>query len=223
MAWIMPDEAGNRRSRRRHYDGMDCTTCREAISADLDGESSREERAAVDDHLAECASCRTWALDAGRLHRQMRLRPAESVPDLAPAILAKAHPPSVGRWEWIRTALVVVALTELVLSVPALFGVDAGASVHVARHVGSLSAALAVGLLYAAWKPVRAYGLLPIALALAGCMLITSAIDLANGRVDALAEAHHVLELVAVVLLWALAGRPLPRIGGRTHAAKMMA
>jgi hypothetical protein len=145
------------------------------------------------------------------------------VPDLAPAILAKAHPPNPGRWEWIRTALAVVALTELVLSVPALFGVDAGASVHVARHVGSLSAALAVGLLYAAWKPVRAYGLLPIALALAGCMLITSAIDLANGRVDAIGEAHHVLELVSVALLWALAGWPLPRIGRRPHTAKMVA
>jgi hypothetical protein len=144
-------------------------------------------------------------------------RPAEAVPDLGPSILAKAHPPNAGRWEWIRTALAVVALTELVLSVPALFGVDAGASIHVARHVGSLSAALAVGLLYAAWKPVRAYGLLPIALALAGCLLVTSLVDLASGRVDALGETHHVLDLVAVTLLWALAGWPLPRLGGRTR------
>jgi hypothetical protein len=70
---------------------------------------------------------------------------------------------------------------------------------------------------------VRAYGLLPIALALAGCMVITSVIDIINGRVDALGEAHHVLDLVAVVLLWALAGRPMPRIGQRLRTAKMMA
>jgi hypothetical protein len=50
----------------------------------------------------------------------------------------------------------------------------------------------------AAWKPVRAYGLLPITLALAGCLLVTSLVDLANGRVGALGEAHHVLDLVAV-------------------------
>ncbi len=156
MALMMPDRHGNLRGRRHHYVDMDCTTCRQAISADLDGEASRDERAAVESHLAGCAGCRAWALDASRLHRLVRLRPAEMVPDLAPAILARAHPPNPGRWEWIRTALAVVALTELVLSVPALFGFDAGASVHVARHVGSLSAALAVGLLYAAWKPVRA-------------------------------------------------------------------
>jgi predicted anti-sigma-YlaC factor YlaD len=196
---------------------MDCTTCREAISAAMDGEATPDERAAIDGHLASCAECRAWSLTASRAHRLVRLRPAEAVPDLAPAILARAHPPNAGRWEWIRTALAVVALTELVLSVPALFGVDSGATVHVARHVGSLSAALAVGLLYAAWKPVRAYGLLPIALALAGCLLVTSLVDVANGRVDALGEAHHVLDLGAVVLLWALAGWPLPRFGGRAR------
>jgi predicted anti-sigma-YlaC factor YlaD len=196
---------------------MDCTTCREAISAALDGEAAPAERAAIDDHLAGCGPCRAWSSTASHAHRLVRLRPAEPVPDLAPAILAKAHPPNAGRGEWIRTALAVVALTELVLSVPALFGVDAGASVHVARHVGSLSAALAVGLVYAAWKPVRAYGLLPIALALAGCLLATSLVDLANGRVDALGEAHHVLDLVAVTLLWALAGWPLPRTSGRAQ------
>ncbi len=53
-------------------------------------------------------------------------------------------------------------------------------------------------------------------------MLITSAIDLVNGRVDAIGEAHHVLELVSVALLWALAGWPLPRIGRRPHTAKMV-
>jgi predicted anti-sigma-YlaC factor YlaD len=197
---------------------MDCTTCREAVSAALDGESTAAERTAVDHHLTTCTSCRAWSLGASQVHRLVRLRPAEAVPDLAPAILAKAHPPQAGRWEWIRTALAVVAVTELVLSVPALLGADSGATVHVARHVGSLSAALAVGLLYAAWKPVRAYGLLPIALALGGCLLVTSFIDLGNGRVDAVGEAHHVLDLVAVALLWALAGRPLPRLGGRAPA-----
>jgi len=192
---------------------MDCRTCREALSAALDGEATPTERAAVDDHLATCDECRAWSADAAQVHRLVRLRPAEAVPDLAPAILARAHPPNAGRGEWIRTALAVVALTELLLSVPALFGIDAGASVHVARHVGSLSAALAVGLLYAAWRPVRAYGLLPITLALAGCLLVTSAVDVVNGRVGALGEAHHVLDLVAVALLWALAGWPLPRAG----------
>ena len=54
--------------------------------------------------------------------------------------------------------------------------------------------------------------LLPIALALAGCMLITGVVDLASGRVDAVGEAPHVLDLVAVALLRALAGRARVRV-----------
>src|SRR5262245_3184698 len=122
---------GTPEAARRTKAVMDCTTCRELLSAVLDGETTAAERAATDQHLAGCRACRAWSDAASRVHRLVRLRPAETVPDLAPAILAKAHPPNAGRWEWIRTALAVVALTELVLSVPALFGVDAGASVHV--------------------------------------------------------------------------------------------
>jgi len=43
-------------------------------------------------------------------------------------------------------------------------------------------------------------------------MLITSVVDLASGRVDAVGEAHHVLDLVAVALLRALAGRARVRV-----------
>jgi predicted anti-sigma-YlaC factor YlaD len=71
-----------------------------------------------------------------------------------------------------------------------------------------MSAALAVGLVYAAWRPVRAFGLLPITGALAACMVVTAALDLAGGRAGALGEAHHVLDLAGLVLLWVLAGAP---------------
>ena len=66
-----------------------------------------------------------------------------------------------------RWALFVVALTQLVLAAPALLlGEDAGATVHVARELGSFDVALAVGLLVAAWQPARAWGLLPVIAAL---------------------------------------------------------
>ena len=81
------------------------------------------------------------------LHRMVRVREAEVVPDLTAAILGAApatgaavarrraaEPVSVARW-----ALFVVALTQLVLAGPALLlGEDAGATVHVARELGSV-------------------------------------------------------------------------------------
>ena len=49
------------------------------------------------------------------------------------------------------------------IAVPALiFGSDAGLPVHTARHLGSFDVALAVGFLFAAWRPSRIPGLLPV-------------------------------------------------------------
>ena len=120
-----------------------------------------------------------------------------------------------------RWALLTVALTELALGLPGLvLGEDAGASVHVARHLGSLSIALAIGMVYAAWRPERAYGLLPVAGALAACMLLTAILDVTDGRAGAVAESHHALEVAALVLLWLLAGAPRP--GGRRQPLKAL-
>jgi predicted anti-sigma-YlaC factor YlaD len=194
---------------------VNCDDCRDALSADLDGETTPAERRRTDEHLTTCPACRTYAGDLAALHRTVRLRPADAVPDLSRAILARAHPPKAGRGQWVRVGLAVLALVELVLAIPALFGHSVGADIHTARHIGSLSTALAVGFLYAAWRPVRAYGLLPIALALAGTIAVTAGIDLVEGHASALGESHHLLELAAVVFLWLLAGRPVPRIGRR--------
>jgi hypothetical protein len=136
------------------------------------------------------------------------VRSAPPVPDLTTTILARAHPPSLGRGEWTRTALTVVALTQLVLAVPALLGHDTGATVHLARHIGALTAALSIGYLYAAWRPIRAFGLLPMAVAVAATMLFTAVLDVVQGRVALAGETTHVLDVAALVLLWMLAGRP---------------
>jgi predicted anti-sigma-YlaC factor YlaD len=201
------------------YSGMECQDCRVIVSARLDGEASPTESAAADGHLAACGDCQAWSVEAGRLHRLVRVQPAPAVPDLTTSILARAHPPSVGRGEWIRTALAVVALTQLALAVPALLGHDTGATVHLARHIGALTAALAIGYLYAAWRPTRAFGLLPIAGALAVTMLVAALLDVAQGRVRAAGEATHVLDAAALVLLWLLAGRPWWRARAGRRAA----
>jgi predicted anti-sigma-YlaC factor YlaD len=201
---------------------MQCSQAYELLSAELDGELNGLEELALTEHLSTCRSCQAERINLRALHRSVRVRPAVAVPDLTATILAKAHPPRPGRGHWVRQALAVVALTQLVLALPALLlGEDPGASVHVARHVGSLTVALAIGLAYAAWRPVRAFGLLPIAGALAGCVVVTSVLDLANGRVGMVSESHHLLDLAGVTLLWVLAGRPVPtdRRAGRYIAA----
>jgi predicted anti-sigma-YlaC factor YlaD len=196
---------------------VECARSQEAVSARLDGELDPEESAALDVHLAGCADCRLAEARLVRVHRLVRVRQAPAVPDLTQAILSRYRPPSPGRGEWVRYGLAAVALTELVLAVPLLVGAG-GDAVHDTRHVGSLSAALAVGLLYAAWKPVRAFALVPIAAVLAVCMAVTAVLDIASGDAAAVGEAHHLLDVAGLVLLWLLAGRPLPRrrpTGGR--------
>ena len=128
------------------------------------------------------------------------------MPDLVGAVLARVETPQRFHPEWARYALFIVAATQLLLALPALLlGDSLGASVHIARELGSWDVALAVGLLYAAWRPERAGGLLPFAAALAGTMALTAVLDVTAGRQSVLSESHHVLELVGLSLLVVLA------------------
>ena len=196
--------------RGRDTGTLACERWIEAASADLDGELSPVEAAALQAHLDGCTACRHEAEQLRILHRGVRLRPAEAVPDLSARILAVANPPRAGHGEWIRLSLLVVALTEVVLAVPPLLGRTGGTAVHTARHLGSLELAFALGLVYVAWRPVRAFGLLPMAGALALAFTTTAFFDVALGRAPAAGEAHHVLDIVGVALLWLLAGAPRP-------------
>jgi predicted anti-sigma-YlaC factor YlaD len=206
---------------------MECTPIREALSARLDGEAEGIPDHAVDRHLVTCPGCRAWSEEVATLHRMVRVREAEPVPDLSAAIV-DAHQPAATRRRSLlgqaisgpRWALFVVALTQLVMAGPALFGDDPGATVHVAREVGSFDVALAIGLLVAALQPARAWGLLPVAAALAAVMCGTALLDLADGRVSSLNEAHHLLDLAGVAFLWLVAKevRPQRARGGPSPA-----
>lgn len=192
---------------------LNCDHWIELFSASLDGEITTPEDHALESHLARCGDCRISTAGLLKMHRLVRVQSADRVPDLSTQILVRSHPPRAGIGEWIRWALLVVGLTEFVLALPALvLGEDASAPVHVARHVGSLAVAFAIGLIYVAWKPTRAYGLLPFGAALAGCMIASSALDLFDGNTAIAQESTHLFELVGIALLWRLAGSPRPRL-----------
>ena len=193
-------------------------TCDEAIvelSSRLDGEPLTVPPGVVDMHVRACPACTAFLLGATKLHRAVRLRTAEDVPDMTAAVLDGA--PSYGYRLFARYALLAVSLTILILAVPALlFGAEGSAPAHLARHLGALDIAIGVGLLGAAWRPARARSFLPIAAALAGSMLVTAVIDAADGTTPLIGEAYHLLELTGLVLVWALAGFPAPRIDRRS-------
>lgn len=202
------------------YPDMTCSPYRDAISARLDGEDLGMDGTALEAHLAVCPSCAAFAAGSTQLHRSSRLRSADEVPDLVGAVLARVETPRRSRPEWARYALFAVALSQLLLALPALlFGDSLGASVHIARELGSWDVALAVGLLYAAWRPERSAGMLPFAGALAATMVLTAVLDVASGRESALAESHHLLEIIGLVLLAVLARPTWRRTGTSISAA----
>ncbi len=188
---------------------MNCSHVRELISSIADAEASADEHDAVELHLHTCADCRQFSVAVSLLDRQIRVRPAEPVPDLVAAVTARARPARLGRGGWIRPALAWVAVVMLVQSVPVLlFGNMSGTDAHNARHLGAFGAALAIGFAYAAWKPHRAFGLLPFTAALVATTLVSLLADVVGGTRTPVAELIHVSEVVGLTLLWLVAGSP---------------
>lgn len=202
-----------------------CGAARELISADADREAGPDARRRLRVHLAACASCSAYAGEVAALARSTRLRVARVDESFVTAVMQRAQPARLGRGGWMRPALVWCGLLIGAQSVaPLLFGSADGAPAHVARHVGASTLALSVGLLYVAWKPHRAVGLLPYVAALFAAMLLGAVVDLVGGERSAASEVVHLAELVGMVLVWLIAGSPgldraLPGGGGPQRAA----
>lgn len=173
----------------------------------LDGEPTTTPGAELTAHLRGCMSCRRF-LERARALDALTHAAQTDTPDLSAelleAALAQRHRPD----PWVTTlrlGLVAVAVAQLVLAVPGLiYGSDEGAPIHVAHEVGAWDLALAVGFLFAAWRPLRAVGMLPFAAALSAGLLLTAVVDIAHGRAIALTETTHLLELAGTALLYLL-------------------
>ena len=200
---------------------MTCMQIHQAISARLDGEDPGLDEPTVYAHLAGCGDCRAFAHHAESLHRSVRLAPAPAIPDLTPSILtaigvessndaADAEPDTNVALRWI---LLAIAVAQIAVAIPALiFGNDASLPVHTARHIGSFDVALGVGFLYAAWKPSRIPGLLPVVAALVVCLVGSSLLDVASGSTRALGEVQHVLDFVCLAVVWLLSRPTAQRV-----------
>jgi len=199
---------------------MTCEPWREAISATADGEPAAIDSRLVEAHLASCPGCRAFAANLHELRRATAVSAAPQLNDLSADVVRAARAYDRRSVWWVlRLALGVVAVQVIVLSLPALLlGHSSGSDQHAARHLGSFSVAYAIGLLVVALRPAKARGMLPLAAALAGCLAVTALIDVANRRTPAIAEIHHVPEIVGLVVVWVLAmpkRLPAAPTGGR--------
>jgi len=193
---------------------MNCDIAQSAISARLDGEDLGVDPVDLAGHLERCTACRAFARDAESMHREVRLARAPSVPDLTAPILASigSDNSSANHERALRVTLAIVAGVMIVAALPALlFGDDAGLPVHAARHIGSFDLAVAVGFLFAAWRPSRLPGLLPVVTALVACLVATSVLDVLDGSTAALTEVQHAVEVVGLAAAWLLAHPLRPR------------
>lgn len=193
---------------RPDYDScdMECSKAREALSAVLDDEPTPTS-AALAAHVRMCTACRRF-VDGARALDALTHSALGDAPDLTAQVLQKAraerHRPDP-LTSTLRLGLAAAAIAQLALAVPALiYGSDEGAPIHVAHEVGAWDLALALAFVFAAWRPLRAVGMLPFAAALSGGLILTAIIDVAHGRAVALTETTHLLELVGTALLYLL-------------------
>ena len=209
---------------------MPCSPFREAISARLDGEPLGMPSRELDDHLAACPECTSWASAAALVTRRARLAPAPPVPDLTVSVLAALPRELPGVAAAARTRLAGAALRLVLVSVgvaqaamawPALTsGTGAmSAPVHMAHETGAWNLAVAAAFLAVAAGPRLAAGALPFLGTLAALLTPVTLADLVAGHVPAERAIAHLLLLAGVALVSALAWRGRRRWRGRASRA----
>jgi predicted anti-sigma-YlaC factor YlaD len=203
---------------------VDCTECKESISARLDGEDSEAEREAVDAHLAICTACQRFADDAARVTRLARTAVATPEPDFVDAVLLAA--PRSRRPQLITVVRVLLALVGLAQAEVALAGMIAarssghggvmlqGASLaHFAHESAAWNLALGVGFLWVAWRSSRPSGMVPTVATFVAVLTVLVVMDAMAGGVDTARWLAHGLVVLGLVLVIVLDRLPAPAGG----------
>lgn len=176
------------------------------ISARIDGEPVAGV-AGLEVHLESCEGCRRWQEEAHRLARSsIQIVENGKRPTIG---VGEAQGASVNRW--LRLMLAWAAVLLLVWNLPGVFAAsgDPG-GVHLARHQSAFAVALAIAFLYVAWRPDRAYGLVPFSVTFTLALALTTVVDLLNGSASVGGESFHLLELAGLTVLWTLGARVGP-------------
>ncbi|ODU01833.1 MAG: hypothetical protein ABS81_19630 [Pseudonocardia sp. SCN 72-86] len=204
---------------------MDCSTCREALSARLDGEDRPGEATATDAHLAGCGACREFHDRTARITRLTRTRLVTSgATELDPTTVPDVVPDRP-RVDVLHALLAAAGVAQLALGVTGLLdaagaghhgGVLGGAALaHLGHESAAWNVAVGVGFLVVALRRTRPAGSLVATLgAFTAVLLATSGVDVLAGRVETGRLAGHTVLVVGLVLMLVL-HRAGPRDGGR--------
>jgi copper transport protein len=188
---------------------LSCEEVREAISARLDNEPATV-GSVVADHLADCTDCSAWADRAQALTRRVRLAPVEPAgPDdeLLSAVRAEWAADRV-RWRRrlaARMSLGVVATAQLVLGIALLAHGSMPGMKHMDHELLAFNVAVALGFGFAAVRPTRARGMLPITGITAAAIALVAIVDVIDGSVGLWHETQHLVLIAGWLLLWAVA------------------
>jgi predicted anti-sigma-YlaC factor YlaD len=155
----------------RDYGVVECEHCREALSAQLDGEDEPAERVAVDAHLAGCAACRQWLDAAAAITRLARTAVVTGDVQISEKVLAAV--PGRGRARVtlaLRTLLGVLGAVQFVLGVAQIGGFATGhlpagltgaGTDHLWHEAAAWNAAVGAGFGWIALQRSRPNGLVP--------------------------------------------------------------
>jgi predicted anti-sigma-YlaC factor YlaD len=200
---------------------MQCAQIRVALSATHDGEEPGVDREEVAAHLVGCDECQAWRSAAQGVTQVVMAGAPAQAPDLTARVLAAvaADPaataartvvtpkPSFAHPGVLRWALGISAVVQLLLALPSMLvdPTSGNTALHAGREMASFDVAVAIGFLFVAARPAWARALVPVAVALAGCLLLTSTMDVSDGAAQFGHELNHLLAGVQAVLLWGLA------------------
>lgn len=181
---------------------MDCDPYRLAISASADGEEPPIGAAELDAHLLGCDGCRGFAAELLELDGVVQQATSRPTPDLTASILAAVPAPSARataprRVTQVRAFLALAGVVQLVVTIDLLLGTG----LHVTRDLAAFELALAGALLYAAWRPATAAGLLPVVAMVAAVGLLGATVDAASGSATLASELPHLLPVLTVAPL----------------------
>jgi predicted anti-sigma-YlaC factor YlaD len=178
---------------------MDCIAARELVSAQIDGDAGQSDQ--LDAHLEICAACSAWKENAHGMARRL-MRPAAQPGPSRGYVAPK--PKGFAGYRVIRLVLAWIGVLLIGWNIPDLFagGVDV-TLIHLTRHQSSFSMALGATFLFVAWRPDRAYGMVPVA-AVFAIALAGATVDLVIGASSLERESIHLVEILGLVLVWVL-------------------
>jgi predicted anti-sigma-YlaC factor YlaD len=199
---------------------MRCSDVRTALSATLDGESTRTNPSEVDDHLLGCASCREWEQTAHVLARNVRLQPSIAdlaltrIDELASAMELEAGNRRRSAREWkvvCRCVLGTIAVAQFGAMAPMfLFGHS-----DTVRDFAAMEITLGVAFLLTALQPSRAPGLVAVTGVGVLLLIVVATLEVLTHRTEFPDESPHLIALIGWLLMWRLAAWAPSEGGGR--------